>query len=147
MPKITRNILNGFKIQCPFFCEEAIFYSNVLTHVKECEKKGKVFSCNVCKEIILVSKPEEENFHKILFEHFEFCPDRNAQCDYCKQELLTKELKMHMDNCEERNIKCDKCLFVYSFKMTLATPHDENHCGEIRKLRKNLELFGKKNGI
>jgi len=149
VPKITKNILNGFKMQCPFNCAETVFYSNILTHIKECNNKGKVFNCRVCQEKILVSKSklEENNYHKLLSEHFEFCPERSSQCDYCKQKLLRKDLKTHIHNCEERIIKCDRCLFTYPFKVSLSTPHDENHCVEIRRLRKNLELFGRKNGI
>jgi len=147
VPKITKNILNGFKLVCPFKCEEVLFYNNFFNHLKECGNKGKVFRCNTCTNKILVSKINEDNYLKILFDHYESCPEKNTHCKFCKEELLRKDLKLHMENCKERNIKCDKCLFIYPFKMTLTAPHDGFHCEEIRKLRKNLELFGKKNGI
>ncbi len=148
VPKITKNILNGFKLACPFNCEEVVFYNNIFAHLKDCSNKGKVFLCKTCHEKILIPKLNCENdYLRILFEHFHICPETNSQCKFCKQELLRKDLKMHLDNCEERNIQCNECLFVYSFKMTLTAPHDQAHCHEIRRLRKNLELFGKKNGI
>lgn len=148
IPKITKNILNGFKLACPFNCNEDICYNNIFAHLKECANKGKVFLCNTCHEKILIPKlSDEKGYLHILFDHSYSCPEKNSNCKYCKQELLRKDLKLHMENCEERNIKCDRCLFVYPFKMTLTAPHDEVHCEEIRRLRKNLELFGKKNGI
>ena len=148
VPKITKNILNGFKLACPFNCAEDVFYNSIFAHLKECENKGKVFLCNTCHEKILCPKLTDEKGHlSILFDHFHSCPEKNSHCKFCKQELLKKDLKIHMENCEERNIKCEKCLFVYPFKMTLTAPHDEIHCEEIKKLRKNLELFDKKNGI
>lgn len=148
VPKITKNILNGFKLACPFNCEEVVFYNNIFAHLKECGNRGKVFLCNTCHEKILIPKLNcESDYLRILFEHVELCPQKNSLCKYCNQELIRKDLNLHLENCEERNIKCDKCLFNYPFKMTLSVPHDETHCEEIRKLRKNLELFGKKNGI
>lgn len=147
VPKITKNILNAFRLNCPFKCDEELIYSNVFSHLNECGNKGKVFICNICNDKVLVSKLNSNNFHKILYDHYEMCPERNSNCKFCKLEFLKKDLKIHMENCEERNIKCEKCLFIYPFKMTLITLHDEIHCEEIRKLRKNLELFGKKNGI
>ncbi len=115
--------------------------------MKECENRGKVYNCNICNHKILISKDRDDYYLKSLFEHIVTCPETNTTCKYCKQESLRRDLKIHMENCEERNIKCEKCFFIYPFKLTLTNPHDEFHCEEIRRLRKNLELFGKKNGI
>lgn len=143
VPKITKNILYAFNIKCPFNCEtEGISYSSLFSHLKECKMQGKVYSCKFCYEKILISQ-SDNLFQKTFYEHKNNCPEKKADCEFCKQSLLKKDLKLHLSSCEERNIKCEHCQFVYPYKMT----HDENHCAEIKILRKNLEIYKKKNGI
>lgn len=147
VPKITKNILNNFILQCPYMCDEFVKYSTIFGHLKDCNNRGKVFQCIECEEKVLISKQNEEIFEKKLSEHLDNCPERITDCPNCKQSMKRRELHLHSEVCEERTIKCEKCFFVYPFKMTLTNKHDIVHCIEIRRLRKNLELFVKKNGI
>jgi hypothetical protein len=147
IPKITKNILNNFILQCPYNCDEFLKYSNIFPHLKDCNNRGKVFSCIECNEKILVSKQNEENYEKILLDHMGNCPEKITNCIFCRKSIKRRELQIHLDSCEEKTIKCEKCFFVYPLKMTLSNKHDDIHCIEIKRLRKNLELFVKKNGI
>ena len=128
-------------------CEEFVKYSGIFKHIKNCNYRGKVFNCIECLEKVLISKQNEENYEKKLLEHLELCPEKNTECPNCKMEMKRRDLHLHSEICEERTIRCEKCYFVYPYKMTLTSNHDSIHCEEIRKLRKNLELFLKKNGI
>ena len=146
VPKITNNIINGFKLNCPLNCgNENLFYSNIFQHLKECINKGKIYSCNSCKEKIIISKENEFNLEDYLISHSEKCLEKICECIFCKETLLRKGLKEHLDICEDRNIHCEKCKFNYSFKM--EQPHNEEHCKEISKLRGNLEIYRKKNEL
>jgi len=147
VPKITNNILNNFILQCPYMCDEFLKYTGIFPHLKDCTYRGKVFICIECDEKVLISKQNEDIYDKKLLEHLENCPEKITDCVNCKQSMKRRELHLHSEICEERTIKCEKCFFVYPFKMTLSTKHDIVHCIEIRRLRKNLELFVKKNGI
>ena len=122
-------------------------YSGIFDHVKECSYRGKIFICTICNQKVLISKQNEEVYERILMDHINNCPEKEVECGNCHSHMKRRELHLHSEQCEERTIKCDKCLFVYPFKMTLTNVHDSVHCSEIRKLRKNLELFLKKNGI
>ena len=147
VPKITKKILDNFILQCPYMCDEFVKYSGMFNHIKECDYRGKIFICTECHEKVLISKQNEEIYERKLMEHIDCCKEKQIECDNCKLSLKRRELHLHLEDCEERTIKCEKCFFVYPHKMTLANTHDNTHCIEIRKLRKNLELFLKKNGI
>ena len=147
VPKITRKILDNFILQCPYMCDAFVKYSGMFSHIKDCNYRGKIFICTHCNDKVLISKQNEEVFEKILMEHIDNCPEKIIDCPNCKISMKRRELFLHLETCEERSIKCEKCFFIYPFKMTLSTVHDDIHCMEIRKLRKNLELFLKKNGI
>lgn len=147
VPRITKNILNNFNLQCPYLCDEYIKYSGIFSHLNKCNNRGKIFICRECDEKVLIPKQNEDNFERKLIEHMENCPEKITDCKNCKQNMKKRELFLHNDTCEERTIKCEKCCFVYPFKMTLTSNHDIIHCIEIRRLRKNLELFVKKNGL
>ena len=147
VPKITKKILDAFILQCPYMCDEFVKYSGIFSHIKECSFRGKIFICTECHEKVLISKQNEEIYERKLMEHVDNCPEKTIDCRNCNLSMKRRELHLHSETCEERSIKCEKCFFVYPFKMTLTTNHDNIHCGEIRRLRKNLELFLKKNGL
>ena len=128
-------------------CDEFVKYSGIFKHIKECNYRGKIFICTECHEKVLISKQNEEIYERKLMEHIDYCPEKVIDCKSCNFSMKRREYHLHSEICEERTIKCEKCFFVYPFKMTLTANHDNVHCGEIRKLRKNLELFLKKNRI
>ena len=140
-----KNILNGFNLGCPLDCGQTILYSKIFEHLKECKNKGKTYSCNSCKEKILISKENEGNVEECLDEHLDKCLEKLAKCGFCREKYPRKFIKDHIFSCDARNIQCCECKLIYSYKM--EQPHNEIHCNEIKRLRLNLEIYRKKNGL
>jgi hypothetical protein len=106
---LVKRTLKDLIVRCPNdHCNVVATFETISQHYQDCEQTPREATCTACKQVIKTTNMLIE-----VIQHIQQC-GLKEKCNYCKADILFKDIANHLNTCQKKDIICPHCRLSYT---------------------------------